>query len=135
MKTVVLANVAKTPVMKTNKNGQKFVSFSICEDKIRKENDEFKRIGRTFYNVTAYVKEAMELAMTFVKGERVELSGAYNATVRNGQPVHFLNMTGGKSIFKPKAKEITEAPVAEAPAAEAKPKKRGRKKAAEKMAA
>lgn len=133
MKTVVIANVAKAPEMKTNKNGQPFVSFSICEDKIRKEGDEFKRIGRTFYNVTSYVKEAMELAMSFVKGERVEISGAYNSIVRNGQPVHFLNMTGGKSIFKPKAKTV-ETP-AEEPVAEAKPKKRGRKKAAEKQAA
>ncbi len=109
MKTVINGNVATAPAVKTNAKGQQYVSFSICEDilKKEKESDSFRRTGRRFYTVTVYVKDIMDLAMTFVKGERVEISGRYNSLLRNGMPtpVRFLTMTGGRSVFKPKAKE------------------------------
>lgn len=142
MKTIVLGNIAKAPVMKTNKNGKKYVSMSVCEDMFKKENEEFKRIGNVFYNVTSYLPSVIDQAMLLGKGDRVEISGQHSEMKNGKTTVHFLQMTNAKLVMKAKAKALnavqaevpaTEAPVIEEPKAEA-PKKRGRKKAEKKAA-
>ncbi len=100
MKQVATVNLTTEPVSKTDKKGAQYMAFGAAED-LKKKNPDgtFVKTGVRYYNVTAYGKYAMDVALALAKGDRVEISG--EASLGTGEKkINFFKMKDAKVIFK-----------------------------------
>lgn len=139
MKTIVNGNLAAAPAIVTDKKGNSYVKFPLYEDCFRRNGDKIEKIQgkKNVYRVSVYDEKAKEIAMTFSKGDKVEVSGRFESVVIDGKTYNMLRMFAGRVRFS-KAAAPAEASVESAaaakPAAEAVPEKKTRKTRTKKAA-
>lgn len=103
MKEILRINLTNEPVLKTDKNGKEFVAFGGAKDLFKKEGNQFIKTGREFYSVTAY-DNLKDIALSFRKGDKVELMGFTSTGERNGKQVNFFSMKNGQLLMKKEEK-------------------------------